>query len=92
VSAAVDLPRDPTAEELLSRGWVRSSRDDWWRDPLSQRSYPEGDALRICRADRAQECEHQALTYAPDELTAVEGAVRVTCAGCGWARTATRAA
>lgn len=92
MSAAVDLPRDPIADELLQHGWLRSSRADWWRDPVSQRTYPEGDALRLCRADRAQECEHQVLTYAPDTLTAVEGAVRVTCSGCGWARTATRAA
>ena len=92
MSAAVDLPRDPIADELLQHGWLRTSRDDWWRDPISQKSYPEGDALRLCRADRAQECEHQALAYVADELTDVEGAVRVTCAGCGWARTATRAA
>jgi hypothetical protein len=91
MGAAAQLPHDPTAEELLLRGWVRSSRDDWWRDPLSQKSYPEGDALRLCRTDRAQECEHQALTYVADELTDVEGAVRVVCSGCGWARTVTRA-
>jgi hypothetical protein len=92
MGAAVDLPRDPIADELLQHGWLRSSRADWWRDPVSQRTYPEGDALRLCRADRAQECEHQALAYVADELTAVEGAVRVICLGCGWARTATRAA
>ena len=91
MGAAVDLPRDPVADELLQHGWVRSSRADWWRDPVSQRTYPEGDALRLCRADRAQECEHQALAYTADVLTDVEGAVRVVCSGCGWARTATRA-
>lgn len=92
MGAAVDLPRDPIADELLQHGWLRSSRADWWRDPVSQRTYPEGDALRLCRADRAQECEHQVLTYVADTLTAVEGAVRVVCSGCGWARTATRSA
>ena len=92
MGAAVDLPRDPIADELLQHGWLRSSRADWWRDPVSQRTYPEGDALRLCRADRAQACDHHELTHTPDTLTSVEGAVRVTCSGCGWARTATRAA
>ena len=91
MGAVAQLPPDPVAEELLGAGWERTARDGWWRDPTSRRSYPEGDALRVKRMDVAQACDHQALAYAADVLTDVEGAVRVVCSGCGWARTATRA-
>lgn len=35
-------------------------------------------------------CAHSELRWTDDSITGVPGAVRVTCLGCGWARTATR--
>ena len=85
----IALDHDPIADELLAAGWRRDVRDGWWRDEVGH-AEPEADALRRVQLDRARgdNCEHMELHHAPDAGTDVAGALLITCAGCGWTRTA----